>query len=415
MSARLVGWFPAVGRIDVPLGKSAFAAVGGTVPEVLGLCERIVDRDGQHWLQVSPGAAEVRVNGIARREGPLRHLDVITLADGTNLVFLKSGSITLPAAPVRVSLEWVDGPAAGLSQTLAPGEVTFGRGNDAKVRLDRQGISRVHARLIITANRVSLEDLGASNGTCVNGRPITGVVALHDGDEFDLAGVQKFKIRGGPVRDRAADVVLESIAPQAAATPEDGRDQTRYMPPHDVADLAPPVFTQFESSSSVDRAAAARSGPRDDGTVFAPMDAAVPPQFEDVGSGAERGAGSRVDATTFFDRATPDSPPPQLMPVRRLAGVRLSGSVGSFTARAGRTVIGRDHDAGICIDHRQVSRTHAALTVAGTVATVEDLASANRTWVNGRVITSACALADGDRVAFGKLEFTVNLVDEGNA
>lgn len=464
----------------MPLGQPLPAAVAGTLPAVAALSERIVEREGQYWLQSSPAAAAIQVNGSACMERPLRHMDVITVTDGTDLVFLASGVIRLPTTQVQCSLEWLDGPTGGLIQTLAPGEITFGRGSEATVRIDHQGISRVHARLMVEADRVTLEDLQSPNGTSVNGRRITGTVALHDGDEFELATVQKFKIRVAHVREhRSTEAVRAPDAPQPVAAASDGRDQTRYMPPPEAADLAPPAFTEFAAALAVERGAASvQTPPADgtvmapmdaatppaegtvfavidapmppgDGTVFAPMDAAVPPAFDDVRADAGRNVAPVANGTMFSDRGAFDEPPPQLTeksipgasasqpssnsaatpgararahakrgtpsPIRRVAGVRLSGSAGVFTARLGRTVVGRSHDAGIRIDVRQLSRAHAALSVSATGAAVDDLGSANGTMVNGRTITGSCPLTDGDRLTFGELEFTVNIVDEGNA
>jgi DNA-binding winged helix-turn-helix (wHTH) protein len=64
----------------------------------------------------------------------------------------------------------------------------------------------------------------------------------------------------------------------------------------------------------------------------------------------------------------------------------------------GETVIGRDPTTGICIDSLKVSRHHARIVVTGERARVEDLDSKNGTEVNGRRISGAADLADGDRI-----------------
>jgi pSer/pThr/pTyr-binding forkhead associated (FHA) protein len=53
-------------------------------------------------------------------------------------------------------------------------------------------VSRRHARLRRDGDRWILEDLRSTNGTAVNGRPVTAPVALHDGDfvTFGIVGMR---------------------------------------------------------------------------------------------------------------------------------------------------------------------------------------------------------------------------------
>ena len=67
-----------------------------------------------------------------------------------------------------------------------------------------------------------------------------------------------------------------------------------------------------------------------------------------------------------------------------------------------RAVIGRDADqADICLPDVRVSRLHAAIERTGPYATITDLKSANRTFVNGEPITKPTVLTDGSRVQIG--------------
>jgi pSer/pThr/pTyr-binding forkhead associated (FHA) protein len=89
--------------------------------------------------------------------------------------------------------------------------------------------------------------------------------------------------------------------------------------------------------------------------------------------------------------------------------VKLAGQAGTFTVGPGSHEVGRGITAAIRIDDRQVSRSHAVLLVAGPNATIEDKGSANGTFVNGEQVTGTRPLRDGDRLAFGELEFTVRI------
>jgi pSer/pThr/pTyr-binding forkhead associated (FHA) protein len=58
-------------------------------------------------------------------------------------------------------------------------------------------------------------------------------------------------------------------------------------------------------------------------------------------------------------------------------------------ARGSRVVIGRDQDCDVVLDDPAVSGHHAAISVRkGAGAVIEDLGSANGTFVNGRPVTA---------------------------
>ncbi len=71
-------------------------------------------------------------------------------------------------------------------------ETVLGRGANATVRLNDDGISRRHARLVLVQNEVVLEDLNSSNGTAVNGEAITQRI-LRDGDKIRLGSTTILK------------------------------------------------------------------------------------------------------------------------------------------------------------------------------------------------------------------------------
>jgi pSer/pThr/pTyr-binding forkhead associated (FHA) protein len=94
-----------------------------------------------------------------------------------------------------------------------------------------------------------------------------------------------------------------------------------------------------------------------------------------------------------------------------IRGVRLSGPKGTFQLDPGRHVVGRAEGVGVSILDPQVSRAHAAVSVTPLEVRVEDTGSANGTMVNGvKVASSGVVLKNGDTLAFGKVEFTVELL-----
>ncbi len=72
---------------------------------------------------------------------------------------------------------------------LEQGVLVIGRGAEAGLRLPAASVSRRHAEVHREGDRVSVVDLGSRNGTRVNGRPVSGTMALQAGDRIDIAGV----------------------------------------------------------------------------------------------------------------------------------------------------------------------------------------------------------------------------------
>jgi pSer/pThr/pTyr-binding forkhead associated (FHA) protein len=68
--------------------------------------------------------------------------------------------------------------------------------------------------------------------------------------------------------------------------------------------------------------------------------------------------------------------------------------------------LGRAQAADFIVDAALVSRVHCRFTLDAAGLGVEDLASTNGTWVNGRKVEKA-PLTDGDTVKVGRVEFSV--------
>lgn len=73
---------------------------------------------------------------------------------------------------------------------MAPrGRSVIGRGSQATIRIDSEGVSKVHAVLVVTPIEVILTDQNSVNGTTVNGRAISQPQKLNDGDRVAFAKV----------------------------------------------------------------------------------------------------------------------------------------------------------------------------------------------------------------------------------
>ena len=74
---------------------------------------------------------------------------------------------------------------------LVEGENVLGRDEGVAIRVDEQGVSRRHARIVIADGSATLEDLGSKNGTTLGEAemPVVGPVLLLDNTPFRLGRI----------------------------------------------------------------------------------------------------------------------------------------------------------------------------------------------------------------------------------
>jgi DNA-binding winged helix-turn-helix (wHTH) protein len=74
----------------------------------------------------------------------------------------------------------------GREVPLPAGESILGREEEVAVWIDDDSVSRRHARIRVSADGATLEDLDSKNGTFRNGSRVVGRVALSDRDEIRI-------------------------------------------------------------------------------------------------------------------------------------------------------------------------------------------------------------------------------------
>lgn len=79
------------------------------------------------------------------------------------------------------------------------GALTFGRGADCDVVISDHSMSRHHARISEAGGAWTVEDLGARNGTYVNGERITAPTELTPGDTIKMGATLVRLTTGGPL------------------------------------------------------------------------------------------------------------------------------------------------------------------------------------------------------------------------
>lgn len=120
------------------------------------------------------------------------------------------GDVVESGAPVPVGLV---GPRSYLifenrRIALLEGANTIGRAPDATIQCDVRGVSRHHARIVVSGGHATLEDLGSKNGTYVRHERITSA-GLADGDRIQL-GTATLTFRVDPPLDPTDTVATDN-------------------------------------------------------------------------------------------------------------------------------------------------------------------------------------------------------------
>lgn len=91
--------------------------------------------------------------------------------------------------PIEAAVVVLRGRDAGRVYGFRGGSVLIGRAPTAHIRLDEPAVSQRHALIERIGTRFFVTDLGSSNGTAVNGIPISGATPLRNGDRVEVVNV----------------------------------------------------------------------------------------------------------------------------------------------------------------------------------------------------------------------------------
>ncbi len=419
------------------IGAAAEAEVRVRLDGVSGRHARLWREGDAYWIEDVGSANGTFLNGKRIQRGRIRHLDVVTLGRLVDLVFVcKSGEapVSVGVGIIDAVLEPLDGPDRGTPFDIGKGETTLGRAEACTLVVDNAAISKVHARIQRTPDQVTVQDLGSLNGTFVNGTRITAPTPLMTGDTLSIGSARSFAVT--VTRDAAsAPAMTPSPATTSAEPVFDQEWKTRMV--WSAEEMAELEAARQKAIDSRPRTAALPAPAKDQPVAPAkpkPSAVATPPPPQPSPAAATGPLGqeplplaegpARALPVPVMAPAIPAAPPaekpvvtnPAVNPPapavneRSIRELRLNGPTGNVTVGQGRHVLGRGADAGVRVDVEQLSRAHAVLTVSPLAVTVVDHNSANGTYVNGTEVTAPHALQDGDRVAFGPVEFVVELV-----
>lgn len=130
--------------------------------------------------------------------------------------------------PIRLSY-------LGKDILLVPGTYVVGRSASCHVVLDDPLVSRRHARIEVTTDSVTIEDLGSINGVFINARRIVdGAHPLYDGDRIDIGNAELAFHVGGAGHDHGPSgthgLSLDTLSGADPVVPADDEELSTPVP-----------------------------------------------------------------------------------------------------------------------------------------------------------------------------------------
>jgi two-component system cell cycle response regulator len=92
----------------------------------------------------------------------------------------------------RAQLIVLAGEAIGRMFRIEQGETVIGRSGEATIRLEDDGVSRKHAKVVQQGGELWIEDMKSANGTLVNGQTVDRRL-LQDGDQIQMGATTILK------------------------------------------------------------------------------------------------------------------------------------------------------------------------------------------------------------------------------
>jgi pSer/pThr/pTyr-binding forkhead associated (FHA) protein len=140
---------------------------------------------------------------------------------------------------MKFSLKVQSGPEMGKELPLEKPELTLGRDPANDLVIADPEVSRRHARLVLSGDHFSIEDLGSTNGTFLQGQQIHGLTPLNSRDLIVIGERVILLYEASPVDPDATRVVPRTV--ENASLP---------------SDVAAPQIPPFTPEPAVSQAAA---------------------------------------------------------------------------------------------------------------------------------------------------------------
>jgi len=127
----------------------------------------------------------------------------------------------------------------GYCVEVPEGETVVGRDASCSLRFIDSALSRKHLRLVRQGNTVTIEDLGSTNGTLVNLKPLVKRTVLRDRDAIEFAGHQLLlRVLSDDEDERSTRRLTSFGALPNVRAKRDSISETRQTCPRCAAQLA---------------------------------------------------------------------------------------------------------------------------------------------------------------------------------
>src|SRR5579875_1834035 len=299
-------------------------------------------------------------------------------------------------------LVWQVGEGTPQTYLLTKAVTTIGRVSGNDIILPETGVSRQHTRIERQGDRLVIIDLGSLNGTWVNDERVEQARELRNGDIIQigrttlqvlLPAALASAMPAAPARRLSeTDTVLDphwqggslrpAAPPAAEVPPPDAPTLHAPLPPAEAGPLAPATGE----------------------TAPGPADLAEAPPMEAPAPVAAVEDAHAPDASEATARAPASAAPaePSTYPTAPQTAFWLVLADETRVPLGDVVTIGRGETNTVVLSQdRQVSRHHARIVLHEGLPRLEDLGSANGTFVNGERLTEPRLLQDGDQIRIG--------------
>ncbi len=230
-------------------------------------------------------------------------------------------------------LKIAEGKDAGKEFEFDQDSVLIGRTPECDVVLYDAGVSRKHCRIFGEGSRFLIEDMGSSNGTKVNGSPITKKQELADGDQLTLGPVVFVfgMLAADPGVEPGTDEANQTLPPSGGG--HDDANSTRIV-------SADKVKPRAKNKGEALKPEGDEAEPENLANLQRSATRALPALRPSRGSSA--GNPRTSGASAAIERAAPASPAPRRMSaagnnaVERVAPARPGGLSAAERARIKR-------------------------------------------------------------------------------
>lgn len=286
------------------------------------------------------------------------------------------------------------------------------------------------------ARRETTDPAGVAEGLrAVAARGVDAIVGIRAGEQWAVGICTKGALGAAylpPVEGETrgavpADQLIAFVETHGAAgVTFELFEETRVGPAEDVTLVTPETRSRLSEVflKVAAKVEAAEAEPSLELAEAAPG-AGEPPPAESAGSPAAPpppAAEALVDKTLTTGMPAPPPPPPQPAPAPTFKGpvpeVALYAGerqLATYSLTGGELTIGRTAGNSILLENPGVSRRHAVIRAEGDRVLIEDLGSANGSFVNGQKVEAPLELKDGDEIQIVKHRLVYRIPREAEA